>query len=60
MKGSTDVNNAFVIPYSYLIAERWKLLTEIDRAPYHAMAEEDKIRYQREMEEWKVKVREAR
>ncbi|KAJ3438390.1 high mobility group protein [Anaeramoeba flamelloides] len=37
---------------SRLIAQGWKNLSETERGPYHSLANEDKIRYKKEMEEY--------
>lgn len=38
---------------SKLIAKEWKTLSPKDKTPYQKMADEDKLRYQKELVEWK-------
>jgi hypothetical protein len=44
-----------VVPSSFqgkLLGEEWKKLSDEDKAPYEEQAEEDKQRYQKEMEDY--------
>ncbi|KAJ6243871.1 high mobility group protein [Anaeramoeba flamelloides] len=35
-----------------IVAKRWKNLSETEKRPYYSMANQDKIRYEKEMEEY--------
>ncbi|KAJ3443362.1 high mobility group protein [Anaeramoeba flamelloides] len=35
-----------------IVTERWKNLSETEKKPYYSMANQDKIRYEKEMEEY--------